>query len=653
MSVISKKRFLQRMDRKWKSRNIATNTPLKAAWGVLCDTLNEHAFGERPNTWSVIPLPTGTGKTEGLVSYCAELSTSAPKAGVLIVTRFTDEADRIVQSINEEAGRVVAITQHHKLTAANKPDIETIERTQILVITHSAYKKALALSAHDVDSLHNKYTNWQGGERLVVVDEVLSTDDQIRVDIDTLRMIRHSIPLHIEHQHKQEIKHIDRLLGKFFELIDQKKPLQYISKNYWHDYANPRDVDIAPLIEALDDYGDEEAHNSFGRVVAKITKSYRKEALTSFDEITRMEGFYFERDNQFCLHATRLLLPADVPSAVILDATAKENIHYQLFGSFVRVIDIPAGVRDYSNVRLDIIYGLPVGKSSMTNNSPKFFSALHRDYLSDLPMDETLVCVHKNNREKMLDAIPELKDENLAHWGNMDGKNDWSNLSNMIVLGLPYLGQMNAECAALAMVSWMHATGHKYHEDLIEYDDHSMTFAAMEPPEDLWQDYEQSHLIVSVIQAINRIRCRKAVDEQGRCAPVRIALFLGSKNGNQSKYQIPLIAALKSAMPPDLVINEQEGVFDGADDTSSHTKQQLFLKILDELNPGEHSAKNVIQRAIDKGISLSTVRRYQSDIMNKADSHFVISISKMGIDYISERGAYGKSKYVKKQQASE
>lgn len=649
-NTVNLDRFLVRMMDKWSGRGLATSNALQGSWAALCNTLNEHAAGKRPEIWSVLPLPTGTGKTEGLISYCAELSSSSSAVGALIVTRFTDEADRIVASINLEAGKNIAVTHHSNINAADKIHIADLGQYRVLVITHVAYKKALALSAaNQVEALHNKYAEWQHGSRVVVVDEVLSVDDQIDVDYDELRIARYSIPLHLERQYKREIKYLDGVIEKFAQLSESESKYKYISRDYWHGSKDR--VDISPLIDALDDYGDAQVTNSFGGKQVKISKSYRKRLLTSLDEITGLEGFYHHRDDKFGLFAVRLLLPTDIPSAVVLDATAKVNLHYTLLGDFVRIIDVPDDVRDYSNVHLEVIYGLAVGKDSLSGKEPEFFSKIYQNCFSSLSIPDTLICVHKGNREKIQDAIEKLSEGNVAHWGNVDGKNDWSDLHNMVVIGLPYLGQMNADCAVLALEGWMKKTGHKFHEDLIEYDEHYHAIAIQEPPEDLWQDYQSSYLAVSIIQAINRIRCRKTVDEKGNCSPVRIVMFLGAKDGNQKKYQTELLDYIRASMR-NIVIEEREAHFgDDENAVAGLTKTEAaFLKILENLSVGTHSAKDVKVLATtgENGISVPSVDRLVSQIINNADTKFVRSVEALGVSYIGERGRHGNSRYVKR-----
>jgi hypothetical protein len=56
---------------------------------------------------------------------------------------------------------------------------------------------------------------------------------------------------------------------------------------------------------------------------------------------------------------------------------------------------------------------------------------------------------------------------------------------------------------------------------------------------------DRRQLAVSIIQALNRIRCRKVVDAEGNCAPCKAYLFLpdnepGGQSGRPSGRRCPV-----------------------------------------------------------------------------------------------------------------
>jgi hypothetical protein len=93
----------------------------------------------------VLPLPTGSGKTQGTCLYAsmqADLNAYAmdnlKPVGVVIITRLIEDADDIARQINELSGRVVAVAHHTK----NKADIVDVFNSDVLVICHQAFLNA-------------------------------------------------------------------------------------------------------------------------------------------------------------------------------------------------------------------------------------------------------------------------------------------------------------------------------------------------------------------------------------------------------------------------------------------------------------------------------------------------------------------------------
>ena len=650
-SYVDKQHFLLKMKTKWDSYGLKANDSLKQAWLTYCETLNKHASNECPELWSIFPLPTGTGKTQGLISYCAIVSETLVEQGVLIVTRFTDDADKIAESINKETGQCVARAQHSKLSKEDKLSAEQQQSVQVLIITHTAYKKSLSLSLDNATT--KQHYKWKHGARLVVIDETLNIDEPLTVDLDELRIARGAIPWNIENQFPHEIRYIDSLIKRFIELANNGKELKYIYGGTWRRSSETgqilRPKEIKPLIDAMRSLKSIRSINSFGKEIIKLSSTYICDLFKALVDITELEGFYFRENDTYKIQAFTLLMPSEVPSAVILDATANYNEIYKLLGNSVEIVDVPNDIRNYSNVTLQVVYGVNVGKDSINKVDNKFIAGLYQSYRGKSPILDTLFCVHKKNRNtliKSIDGLNALEATNLSHWGNIDGKNDWSALKNIFIYGLPYLGQKNAEGVTLSYQRWIESHEYKYHPDLVVECEHTGAVGAIEFPLDLWQNVEQGHLNVSVIQAINRVRCRQSIDSTGNCEPVSVTLFLNKKDGSQRKYQACLLDSISDAMPNIRIIEVEENV--SKNEVHLKGKALQFYKLLSSLNCGEHLAKEIMQQANKKGIGERTVKRYQSQLKNGADTLLVNKLSELGVNYISEHGRKANSRYMKK-----
>ena len=114
-ALVSPQDFLDRMTHLWSEPpfNMNTTPALLSGWRVMADHYRRAALSNlnddplKPSF--VLPLPTGSGKTEGTCVYAAlqaarNLNHPRP-LGVLIVTRLISDADKVVDKINTLAGR--------------------------------------------------------------------------------------------------------------------------------------------------------------------------------------------------------------------------------------------------------------------------------------------------------------------------------------------------------------------------------------------------------------------------------------------------------------------------------------------------------------------------------------------------------------------
>ena len=158
---------------------MTATSALKEAWSVFelqCRDLIINNSSDNPFKPSVVlPLPTGSGKTEGTCVYAALQAETNTKGegrpvGVLIITRLIKDAERLVSSINSLAGRCVAVTSH----TDNKLNASEMANADILVITHAAFMRACWAFGAGNESRWDTYHAWSGGKRhLIVVDEAL------------------------------------------------------------------------------------------------------------------------------------------------------------------------------------------------------------------------------------------------------------------------------------------------------------------------------------------------------------------------------------------------------------------------------------------------------------------------------------------------
>ena len=103
---------------------------------------------------------------------------------------------------------------------------------------------------------------------------------------------------------------------------------------------------------------------------------------------------------------------------------------------------------------------------------------------------------------------------NVGHWGAVDGSNHWQDCDTAVIFGLPYTPDTWAANAYFALqgvqdTAWLQSKNRPYgkHQDVREA-------------------LKTGHIVSSVVQAINRIRCRKVIDAKGNCPKADVYLML-------------------------------------------------------------------------------------------------------------------------------
>jgi hypothetical protein len=131
------------------------------------------------------------------------------------------------------------------------------------------------------------------------------------------------------------------------------------------------------------------------------------------------------------------------------------------------------------------------------------------------PEQSVFMCAHKDVEEMIIKKWADkanFKQFSVGHWGAVDGRNTWQDFDTAVILGLPYRPQTwatNMFCALQGAQDdqWLKSPEWKHFKNVRK-------------------EMEQRQLSVSVIQAINRVRCRHVIDAEGHCPPADIFIVL-------------------------------------------------------------------------------------------------------------------------------
>lgn len=523
--------FVQKMTDHWQALGNCTSQGLQALWRLSCKTFNEQIING-DDRWRVLQPATGTGKSQGLALYSA-LMKDQPNIGILIVVRLIDQADDIVKTINRLANQVIAKAHHTE----NKLSTDEMADTQVLVITHKAYE--LSLERHLYGS-NERFTTFQTyshcferKRQLVVIDECLDIVRQYQVSLDDMNWLLGMVPPSLQYGNtfKEQFLLLTSLRDTLLQLYNEGGNKSLMVRTLPENLHG--DVDLNELREALVHLDwdlvalGQESLRDRSRIADRIDKTLQAA------EATLVQWRYYSKQGKIhTLNTANLIMPDEIQGAVILDATASQNLLYKLLGDKAELKPVPT-VRNYSNVTLHVAIVQGAGKGKMLKNVEKRTAILMDDLINRLPgTAKAFICAHKDVEHHLqkYDTPFELK---TGHWGAIDGRNDFQHCDTFVGFGLPYRSKVNANNVYMAIKGpqdsdWLNSAQHR----------------ASEGSPDVLREILQGQLASDMIQAINRIRVRRVIDNEGNCDQANCYLVIGKDRHGQS-----LLDNIKKAMP--------------------------------------------------------------------------------------------------------
>jgi len=519
LALVPSQLFMDRMVQHWSQISngaMFVTSALREAWGLFaahsrCLIINNASDSAPLKPSIVLPLPTGSGKTEGTCVYAALQAESNAKdegtpIGVLIVTRLIADADKVAAKINELAGRDAATASH----TDNKLNASEMAEFDVLVITHAAFMHAARSYAVGDGRRWDTFHSWRGGKRhLVIVDEaLLNAVDHHKVTSKDIGLTLRALPHEIRDRFAGAVKTLTSLQAYLDRKQQKQAPGENPSETLWGEGSPRHAEEIMELQKAM--RGVEFSRDLY-------TEDASRHVSTILEDVQIMlEGFaYYHRNGaQHSLNSSRYLVPREMPGVLLLDATARCNVIYDLLAGGVVVAEAPEGVRDYSNVTLNVARTASgLGKTKMEETKQTRVPRL-LDNLAEVlgPDRKVFLCVHKCVKDLAATYSAERLPFRVGYWGAVDGSNAWADCDVAVIFGLYWQDPTRPINNVFAIdgpkeTSWLRAPSYGDHPDILAL-------------------ISQKDVSASVIQAINRVRCRKVIDTQGRCEPADIFIVL-------------------------------------------------------------------------------------------------------------------------------
>jgi hypothetical protein len=568
------------MDRHWTSvLNNASSEGLKLVWRQLASAFGlqimQHNNQETNTQWQIVQPPTGSGKTQGTIVYCSMLAQYplADHPGVLLVTRLKAEADKIAAEVNRLSGRDDYAFSYHS-DKNSDCSLQDLENYPVLIITHSAYERALRQLPDESHSkqTHSLFHSWQDtGRMLVVIDEAFPIVKEYQIDLDGLRRTFAAFPQTLREIYTNETK----VIAEVISMMETKLTGAVCKETIIP--ANSIDVheaDFSRLRKALREVRfDLQQNRSDPDENLKLFQQH-DDRIADLQRILDGHMYYARVPNGgHTLNTSVLIVPPGVKGAVVLDATASSNVVYELF-HLAKVLPIPAGIRSYRNVTLYVNRGQNLGKLSMRKNPDDVLRPVMDDLNAHLVGKKVFFATH-NAVEDWVYAAQTTFSLSVGHWGAIDGSNEWMACDTAVVCGLrsmPPTWTANIYFALQGVkdTDWLQSKTRPF-------GNHSDVRSAM----------RTRQTITEVVQAVNRTRCRSVIDAEGNCLKTDIYILLPSGPSGDN-----LLKGITDMMPGVVVKTWNIEGFKAKSKTkgrpsASGNVQRILLSFLQNMLPGK------------------------------------------------------------------
>lgn len=531
--------FKERWEKEFR---LSSNPELEESWNQMNSVFDKCIDDNRKGKYDthVLPMLTGSGKTQGAIHKCKNLP---DETFAIIVTYRTADADEIACAIGDTACsyHMEDIDDRLKGLVNKVDDVKDTLNYDTVVITHSMLKKILEYPVNDPKKRKEFLFHRKGGYQrdLVIIDEQIDLYNKHEVDLDKLKAIsqlferltkeesEYSSDSELKKNLKvlnQEIENLSGISESFTPIEGRPtgEPVSFKDIGYEEDRAFDRmiailekeKVHINKYLTGLDKKVDKDNEKQVEELEDTLEYKYIK-TLEDLMEAKRQWHYVQKSGDKISLHsADELILQK---TAVILDATASENHLYQVNDKHKEHLHVYEQIksRSFKNLTINVITA-NTGKTGILNEKKTLAEELSKE-ISDIttPTDKIMVVSFKDFNPTLTTYLPTDRNVVTANWGNVTGSNAYKDTNVQFIYGLPRKPHS------------VYHTG----QAMARMDIQSPLYSKAKPLEGKGVEFLQisdTDLVQDVIQAIMRTQARKAIDSDGNCDPTTVYITLDS-----------------------------------------------------------------------------------------------------------------------------
>lgn len=517
-NFISETEFLAEMNKQWEGFGNAPSEKFDNTWLTILSSFNNQIAGVKG--LHVCDSVCGSGKTLSCEVAASILSKNWDGIGTLIVVRLKEQCVDVAKRINaismEMNGRLIARHLFSGSVGGVKGALteEEIQESQVLVVTHAKYLSAISGKGK------GKFANWNGGKRRFrVVDESLDLVErfhltrpelvktaslfQLRKDYWETFMDKYASHLDLFHDIHQHLGRNVKTPGF------HAKPFVKIMRRHMEE---GQEIYFSALVEEIENSTPKDYEKN--RWKENEFEEFISDGVTSLKVLDRLmrRSLWCETDESNHTYSTgQIILPSEFESLCVLDATSNVDAIYKQFKKNEQVIPyaVDRSVRNFRNCTLNILpeaSGLGLN-TSKKQSAPRIKKVTAWSVEQFKQGDKVLFAGHKVLMEEFAKTMSTIETDfewDVCWWNSIDGKNEWRDFNNLVVLSLPYLPK---HYGATAQIGFRETIN----EEVVIDNNSSIA---------------DSNMAVKLIQLLARIKTRVVQNKEGDCPESSIYLML-------------------------------------------------------------------------------------------------------------------------------
>lgn len=518
-------------DNKWRDFGGDSSDNLLDLWHTVCKTFNKiylYNHYKIDKTYLSLPAPTGSGKTQLLKYYAAELVKQRSDIGVLIVTKFTAEAEEAAQDINEWSNKFNAAAAYYTDSSISRDELHRFNDIQVAVITHENF-----IRNHSPDATNHcayqQVATYKGLYReLIVIDEEVNLINNIGISKPLVSDIESALTALLSRTHDVELEKEWQLISYLFNNYEtlfykdnKRKRLVGSKQALIRKIAHKLNISEAEVKELF--YLESLKNNARGGLLGDVTTTAVNTIVRRYAQNIKylLDDNLYEYNGKSGYEYRTSILEYPNKSVAILDATANSN---SIGVPDTQMVRLPS-IKTYEQVRLFKV------KTNEKSLSKGLFDKLNKpgceedsiDYMPSVLCDfaqfdykeedgndkTTAFFTHLKVEEKLIGRLGEVS---IDHFGNLTGVNKYKNCNNIIIYGI------QRKPSYIYIDALMHQIG---------------VDALLDENKDKLVEIEYSDISADILQAINRGSCRGIINGKAPRMDVQLTVPNNKKLTNQ------------------------------------------------------------------------------------------------------------------------